>query len=95
MPLDDTTGFLTEVKRPSLEGLVAWLEEQNPDTEYDWWSVSGCLACQYLKAVEGTCQKTCYADIFPSGQIYGEVCAMRPWTFGAALTRARAALEGR
>ena len=34
----------------SVEGLVAWLETQDPTTEYGYQSSNDCLLCRYLRA---------------------------------------------
>jgi len=77
----------------SLAGLIAWLEQQPVDGEYQWYSAVDCLVCRYLRAVTGEPwphQKWAYSAIFDSPHDYNEVAATRPWTYGAALERARA-----
>jgi hypothetical protein len=73
----------------STAGLVAWLETKNPETEYDWKSVDGCLIGKYLAAVapDAVCR---YSTTFAG---YFDFAAPKPWTFGAALKRARALTE--
>lgn len=79
-----------KVEPYSIEGLIAWLEKQPADTEYDWPDTHGCLACKYLEGIgrrelrEGT-----LGSVFKNNWTYHQVCAVEPWTFGAALKRAR------
>lgn len=79
----------------SVASLVAWLEKQPPDKSYDWYSVTGCLVCNYL--TDATGNKTpwhndedkSYKTVFPNGPAYHFVGGREPWTYGAALERAR------
>lgn len=81
----------------SIAGFVAWLEKQPAAMSYDWMDVSGCICCQYL-ADAGQPQKMRYslgrtlASVFPTTEIYQDICSPKPWTAGAALKRARALL---
>ena len=81
----------------SLEGLVAWLEQQPPETEYDWHDVrGGCLIGKYFKAIDA--EEHQYDQVFKDcPKNYGKVCSSfsGPTTFGAALARARAILAER
>lgn len=85
----------------SLEGLVGWLEKQPAETAYEWFRPEGCLVCKYLQAVTGAEQPWYmpqypdkqYHEVFPTHDLYLMVGGSRPWIFGAALTRARAALN--
>lgn len=79
----------------SLHGLIAWLEAQNPEKEYDYDDCNGnCLLSIYHyemgapSRVDGTHYKTCggYKNYF-------FVAQTKPWTFGAALSRARKIAE--
>jgi hypothetical protein len=83
---------------PSLEGLIEWLEKQPPKGEYDWSDTSmspGCVGQQYLKAVGLTKKDLCCYLPLTTFIFNGDTkaCAIvtleRPWTFGAALARAR------
>lgn len=82
----------------TLARLAQWLETKPADESYDWHDVFGCVLCQFLHEVGG------YED--PAGDVafgpstisdwgdegYYQICGEAPWTFGAALERARAVL---
>ena len=83
----------------TMEGLIAWLEKMPPAKRYDYANTSGnCVYGQYLAAhgvpwdesgATGFCdhQRADFCD-----RVYGQVALERPWTFGAALARARTAI---
>ena len=85
----------------SLEGVIAWLEKQPADEAYDYDDCSGaCLYGLYMAhhgftwEASGACgkhvsspERSQFCDL-----VYCEVAAEEPWTFGAALERARAAV---
>lgn len=91
---------------PSLADMIAWLEMQPPEREYAWFDIEGCLVCAYFRArkVPSTAYKkqgvgwTLYREIFPGKNeaeqlaSYHRVGSTWPWTFGAALDRARVLL---
>jgi hypothetical protein len=82
----------------SLEGLIAWLETMPADGVYYWPGNRECLACRYLQSLghEAPWGDFAYASIFGGVSNYRQVAASLPWTFGAALSRARAlAAEGK
>lgn len=81
----------------TLVAVIAWLEKQPPDKSYDWMAVHGCLACQYFQSlghdapwgnshaiVDGG-----YRTPFGGSKNYHAIAGAVPWTFGAALERAR------
>ena len=84
----------------SLSELVAWLEAQPPEKTYPWFSVHGCALCQFLQEQTGWKSPAGnLADGFGShtirdwgGDGYHKILGAEPWTFGAALERARSAL---
>jgi hypothetical protein len=85
----------TYTKEPSLRGLIAWLEAQPPAAEYNWMNCSGgCLIGKYLAAIGfewygGGSVK--YLELGVGSPLIS-VARQQPYTFGAALNRARAAL---
>lgn len=83
----------------SIHSLIAWLEKQPPEGEYDYRSNNECLIGQYFKALG--------IGVAPNGigpydwwdtngkthllsAEFRDTAIGRPRTFGAALTRARA-----
>lgn len=88
----------------TLEHLAGWLEKQPARESYNWDCSNGtCLISQYAKSVGDTanysaaCEKFLAVIGLAPGQAiatYAHIIALnRPWTYGAALTRAQAALE--
>ena len=89
-----------EVKtKPSLAGLITWLERHPSELEYNWSDCQGaCLIGQYLTScsikndepnlyfeVQGGFQTQIDSQIF--------IALDRPHTFGGALERARSMAE--
>jgi hypothetical protein len=86
---------------PDLDGLIMWLERQNPAAGYDWNNCDGrCLIGMFYIAIYGTPypgdrrEFRNVFDGFPENS-YGQVCLTKPWTAGAALQRARALRDSR
>lgn len=88
----------------TLESLIAWLETKPTDEAYDYHNCHGrCLYGQYM-ASHGIKWKESGASIpglAPKARdrfcelVYCAVADQGPWTFGAALERARAAVSNR
>lgn len=85
----------------TLTSFIAWLELQPAKGSYIWPDPSKCLSCQYLKAMghnQKGAEHTPYEAPFGKPMTpealdtYHAVCGVRPWNYGAALTRARAVL---
>jgi hypothetical protein len=102
MPFD-MTPVETKPDVFSLEGLIVWLEKQPEQMEYDWGRPGWCLIAKYLRAagldvvsvnVPGTCALVNERNPEMTEQM-ADVAVGRPWTYGAALTRARALLGDR
>lgn len=83
----------------SRQSFIGWLETQNPDQEYNWRDGDGrCLFGQYMQHLGIPWSWETYQDI--GVKLFGRwdgtsypnhgVAACAPWTFGAALARARA-----
>ena len=78
----------------SLENLIAWLEKQPAQKEYDYLNCEGyCLIGQYLTA-HGKHWSRDY-DLLGDSCLRVDVAGTAPYTFGAALNRAREALAER
>lgn len=83
---------------PDLDGLIKWLETQEPDAEYDYGNCDGeCLISQFVKAIAGRTFSFQAAEKFLGQDHFGDdrfnplIAAKSPRSFGAALLRARAA----
>lgn len=77
---------------PTLAGMVAWLETKDPSETYNWADCQGqCLVDQYAATVGWSISNMSVSqyDALDNGIAYA-----RPWTFGAALARAKAKLAG-
>jgi len=75
----------------SLEGWIAWLETKPADETYNWHDCRGeCAYGQYM-AAHGIpwAIASAYSDF--RSKAYN-IAHPRPWTFGAALERARKAV---
>ena len=76
----------------SLESLIAWLEQQPADGTYDWTKPDECLIACYLTSKLGILPEYS-VSLYQSMPHYHEIAAYEPYTFGAALERARAVLK--
>jgi hypothetical protein len=85
----------------TLASFTAWLEAHPKRIAYDYMNCSGaCLYAQYMASVgvpwseAGASSALRRGDVHQSfrEQVIYPVASPRPWTFGAALDRARAAL---
>lgn len=85
----------------ALESLIAWLERQPGDREYCYVANGRCLIAQYLIYNGHTKVHVDAAGRWRSNEGSDQTIPLwrvsipQPWTFGAALTRARAALAAR
>lgn len=69
--------------------LLAWLEKQPAKRRYDWGNCKGeCLFGQYMAAHGIAWSDATYLRL--SRLVGIEIARETPWTFGAALERARA-----
>lgn len=50
MPFDQADYQVPKPDVYSLDGLIAWLEKQPPETEYEWGNCQKCLIGTYLAA---------------------------------------------
>jgi hypothetical protein len=101
MPFDGNSAKFAKSDVFSLAGLVAWLETQPAETAYNFWNCHGqCLLSTYL-TVRGMVEDspgTNYIKLMRATCGYGvggdpiDVSGDKPWTYGAALARARALL---
>lgn len=90
----------TKVDAFSIASIIAWLEKQPAARRYSWTEEStscrgGCLIHQYLKShgLDPSAYYQKIACLETNGHYRffdGDVAMERPFTFGAALKRARA-----
>jgi len=79
----------------TLQGFIAWLEQQPADEHYNYYDICGCVAHQYLvstgaRGADGFSEDNhTLGDVFSNLHEYHFVAGAYPWTFGAALERAR------
>jgi hypothetical protein len=87
----------------TLESLIAWLEKMPADREYCFYLSGQCLMGQWLKSIDPNVDHKIPGDSYTYrvlGRLrnfrreFSGIAGIRPHTFGAALTRARAALHG-
>jgi len=91
-------------QKPSIESFIGWLETQPARKQYDFNNCRGeCLLGQYMTAmgiqwgvtppsIVGDWRNTSYVNV--ANNLFGPlrqwtVLSEQPWTFGAALARAR------
>lgn len=89
----------------SLEGLIAWLETQDPATEYCYHKNGDCLLHRYFRnngiampvghGVGGTFIHTADFRRIDLSEELAAVPRCEPHTYAAALDRARALSQGR
>lgn len=95
MPFDGKNFTETKPDVFSLEGLIAWLEKQPAETTYNWLDMpcnGGCLIHRYLVA-QGQSPTNDYgrfAECAGGRDADTKVAMREPYTYGAALERARA-----
>lgn len=88
----------TKVDPKSLPAFIEWLGKMNPRGKYDYGDCAGtCLIDRWLvhNGIEvGASEEGArnYLDFCGATEWDADIACMRPWTFGAALERARALL---
>jgi hypothetical protein len=84
-----------EYQGVSRRELIAWLETMPPDKRYDFSNSLICATAQFLKS-KGVPWLDRIVRFGGPGDSRGrwlfEIVGRRPWTYGAALERARAAM---
>lgn len=83
-----------------LADFISWLETRDPNAKYDFGDIKGnCLVGQYLASrgvawVKGkTMESEIYQECTGPGACF--IAVRTPWTYGAALNRARKVLLAR
>lgn len=77
----------------SLDSLIAWLETQPAETEYNYTFPGSCMIAQYLEASKVKNFSLSVTDLQRHGWHHiaqGSWGEAGRWTFGGALIRARA-----
>lgn len=69
--------------------LIAWLETKPARGEYFWPSAADCMVGRYCRESEKTVLKGYYAGQCGGIPEYFYIARSAPWTFGAALRRAK------
>ncbi len=79
----------------SIHGLIAWLETQPPKTEYDFTQAHNCLATMYFNqfGIKRKGSLSYGPIVFGENKVWTRIIQGRPWTYGAALARARELVE--
>jgi hypothetical protein len=74
---------------PSYNGFIAWLAAQPPGKKYNFYDVNNCVVARYLQEMGEKRYALDGAEIrtFLQGNLH--VVTTTPWTYGAALRRAR------
>lgn len=74
----------------SIPGLIAWLEKQPANYVYDYTDYNSCATAQYLR----TCGERHVGLLTSELEQFNwhQIVAPRPWSYGAALERARKVL---
>lgn len=89
--------------RPTFDNqsLIDWLSVQDPAKSYDYMSCRECLIAQFLQCrgyvhasvdSEQAYLRRYMMGIRPLPLRWNSIAQRKPWTFGAALARAREAL---
>lgn len=86
-----------EIKPASLDGFIAWLEQQDQQGQYAYRPCETCAIGEYLKSIgtnyrDHVCGSE--AGFYQASSWNKKITHPRPWTFGAALDRARALSKG-
>ena len=89
MPFDGKPSDYAKPDVFSVEGLLAWLDTQDPATKYDYDDCEGgCLIGTYLKSAGVHWSARAYAQ-FANMEARWRIAGVHPWTYGAAAQRCR------
>lgn len=80
----------------SIRAFTNWLAQQPQWQEYSYEHIGSCAVAQFL-ASQGKTGAECEVDFWPQDRpvscaVLHNIVAMKPWTFGDALRRARASV---
>ncbi len=79
----------TKARPLSFASFIKWLEAQHPETAYTILPVAGCLLTQFARAM-GARNPTKESCALSKQSKFAAAVFTGPYTFGAALKRARA-----
>lgn len=91
----------TKLDPLSLDAFIAWLEKQPGETEYDWYNYHYCIVGRFVTSVRKTLpfeERVCRLggpNYWSVGPWRNDVGLPRPWTYAAALDRARKLRDAR
>ncbi|MGE0278435.1 MAG: hypothetical protein AB7R40_23815 [Nitrospiraceae bacterium] len=88
----DKTNPKYEYAGVELHAFIAWLERQNPHTQYDFCNARTCAVAQYLLSIGHPEPEVDFMPCTKKGDPgfwLEEIVIPTPTTFGAALKRAR------
>ena len=86
----------------TLDNLIAWLETKDPTMEYSFYFPDSCLVGQWARTVDASA----FNIVTEGSYVYKvneerrnlfsfhPIVCPKPWTFGAALERAKALRDG-
>lgn len=74
-----------QVHTLTIEKLITWLQQQNPDQTYTWQDPVKCLVGHYLADHNSHWGEVSYSNL----PHYHLIAETQPHTFGAALARAQ------
>lgn len=83
-----------EFQGVTLRGFIAWLETKNPADEYNYCRASTCAIGQYKTSLGHKDPRVSFKGLLERDVLRGrnwleDIVFQSPWTFGAALERAR------
>ena len=91
----------------TLDNLIAWLETKDPTEEFNYYFNNNCLLAQWVKNIDINAQPNMASHAFSyivndqevdflvsHKSFMRNVINVEPWTFGAALERAKALRDG-
>ncbi|MCK1363512.1 hypothetical protein [Bradyrhizobium sp. 62] len=82
---------MSEQMEFTVKDLVEWIGKQPPDKRYDWTTAGSCLLGQWCKSkgMKGPALRNKSIELGHDDDFYRIALAGYPFTFGAAMDRAR------
>lgn len=85
-------GEATTTEKPTLDGLIAWLNGKDPKTRYCFDEATTCVAGQYYQSIGRKPEQYIESiadEMGVDGSGLYNALSIGTWTFGACLTRLR------